>query len=129
MNFPPKAISVLILVQCLFIGMGYALTRKMARLLQQSELPAFVLNELSGCSEFVLRSGPWALLIPLLCTAWGCLRSESHRGIPLTQSVDARIAIGLTAVIICIWSYAAMQAIDAAFTLRRITVVNLNHAG
>ena len=33
MNFPPKAISALLLVQCLFIWMGYALTRRMLRVL------------------------------------------------------------------------------------------------
>lgn len=112
MNFPPKAISVLLLVQCLFIGMGYAFARKMARFMEQADLdPLFVLY-MPQCAQLVLGAGLWALLIPLSWAAWVGLRSESHRGIPLTQSVDARITIGLTAVIVCTWSYAAMQAME-----------------
>jgi len=125
MNFPPKAISVMLLVQCLFIGMGYALARKMTRFIEQADLPAVWLRAMPQCVEFVLSIGLWALLIPLLWASWVCLRSEVHRGMPLTQSVDARITIGLTVVIVCIWSYAAAQALNTALSFHGpVTVIS-----
>ena len=125
MNFPPKAISVLLLVQCLFIGIGYALTRKMVRLMEKIESPILMLDALPNYARFVLRTGLWAFLIPLLWAAWVSLRSESHQSIPMTQSADAKITVGLTVVIVCLWSYAAMQAMDVAFGFHGlITMVN-----
>lgn len=57
MNFPPKAISVLLLVQCLFIWMGYALTRRMFCFLEMTESPA-TLNPKAAIEEgrFARRS-------------------------------------------------------------------------
>ncbi|WP_395737531.1 hypothetical protein [Prosthecobacter sp.] len=126
MNFPPKAISILLLVQCLFIWMGYAFTRKMARLMAETESPLLLLNALPDHMLFVLRAGLWALLLPLLWAAWVSLRSESHQGIPMTQSTDAKITAGLTVLVVCVWSYGAMQAADAAFGYHGpLTVMNL----
>ena len=56
MNFPPKAISVLLVVQCLFIWMGYGLARKMVRLMEQSELRALA-RHMPSCASFVLGFG------------------------------------------------------------------------
>lgn len=114
MNFPPKAISVLLLVQCLFIGMGYALARKMVRVMEQvGDLNS--IRYLPDCASFVLKLGLWAFLIPLLWAAWASLRSESHQAIPMTRAVDTKITLALTVLTICIWSYGAMQAMSMAF--------------
>lgn len=124
MNFPPKAISVLVLVQSLFIWIGFGLARKMVRLMEQSELRALA-RHMPSCASFVLGFGLWALLIPLLWASWVSLRSEVHQGIPMAQSNDTKITIGLTIVIVCIWSYAAMQSIGMAFGFHGpITVIN-----
>ncbi len=113
MNFPPKAISVLLLVQCLFIWMGYALTRRMFRMLGAVELPWA--PSVPASASFVLGFGLWALLMPLLWAAWVSLRSESHQSIPMTQVVDTKITLVLTLTTICVWSYGAMQAVDMVF--------------
>ena len=110
MNFPPKAISVLLLVQCLFIGMGYALSRKMVRLLEASDL-RYLARGMPSCASFVLSLGLWAFMIPLSWAAWASLRSESHQSIPMTQ---AFITLMLTLVTVCVWSYATIQAMDVA---------------
>ncbi|MFC5455244.1 hypothetical protein [Prosthecobacter fluviatilis] len=128
MNYPPKAISVLILVQCLFIGMGYALSRKMVNVMEKVESPLLLLNALPNSMEFVLKTGLWAWMIPLLWAACISLRSESHQGIPMAQSTDAKITVGLTLLVVCVWSYGAMQAVDAAFGYNGpLTVVNFTN--
>ena len=124
MNFPPKAISILLLVQCLFIWMGHGLTRKMLRMLEQSELRALA-QHMPSSASFVLGFGLWALLIPLFWASWVGLRSEAHQGILMAQSNDTKITIGLTIVIACVWSYAAMQSMNMAFGFHGpITVIN-----
>ncbi|MDI1315453.1 hypothetical protein [Prosthecobacter sp.] len=125
MNFPPKAISVLLLVQCLFIGIGYALTRKMVRWMEKIEPPNLMLDALPNYAAFVFKTGLWAFLIPLLWAVWVSLHSGSHQGIPLIRSADAKITVGLTVVTVCLWPYAALQAMDVAFGFHGpITVVN-----
>lgn len=124
MNFPPKAISILLLVQCLFIWMGHGLTRKILRLLEQSELRTLA-GHMPSIASFVLGFGLWALLIPLLWASWVSLRSEVYQGIPMVQSNDTKITIGLTIVIACVWSYAAMQSMNVALGFHGpITVIN-----
>jgi hypothetical protein len=116
MNFPPKANSVLLLVQCLFIGMGYSLSRKMMRLMEQmwdSEMLALA-RPVPKCAGFVLSLGLWAFLIPLSWAAWAGLRAESYRSIPMTQAIDTKMSLILTLATVCVWSLAAIQAMDVA---------------
>lgn len=117
MNFPPKAISVCGLVQCLFLWMGLALARKGLRMMEQSELwRGHIIKEyLPACASFVLSVGIWAFSIPLLWTAWMTVRAETANGIVSARSLDTWITMGLTFVIVCVWSYAAMQMIGYAF--------------
>ncbi len=116
MNFPPKAISVLLLVQCLFIWMGYALTRRMFCFLEMTESPATLnARHWHYSVSWVLGIGLWALLIPLAWAAWVCLRSESHQGIPMAQVIDTNITLILTIVTVCFWSYGAVLSIAAVF--------------
>ncbi len=124
MNFPPKAISVLLLVQCLFIGMGCSLTRNMLRMLGETELRSLT-RHLPACASFVLSAGLWAFMIPLSWAAGVSLRSESHQSIPMTQAVDTKITLVLTIVTVCVWSYATLQAMDVTLGFHGpITVIN-----
>ncbi len=119
MNFPPKAISVLLLVQCLFIWMGYALTRKMIRVLETTASSAEEAIRYSQpvhyCPRWVLGIGLWALLIPLAWAAWVCLRSESHQGVPIAQAIDTNLTLILTILTVCFWSFSAALSIAAVF--------------
>lgn len=94
--------------------MGYALSRKMVRLLEQVE-DVNSIRHLPDCASFVLKFGLWAFLIPLLWAAWASLRSDYHQAIPMIQAVDTKITLALTVLTVCIWSYGAMQAMGVAF--------------
>ena len=117
MNFPPKAVSVFALVQCLFLWIGLALARKGLRIMEQSELwrRHIITEHVPSCASFVLSVGFWAFSIPLLWTAWVTVQSDTANGIVSARQLDTWITIGLTLVIVCVWSYAAMQMIGMAF--------------
>ncbi|HBJ85064.1 MAG TPA: hypothetical protein DDZ88_14575 [Verrucomicrobiales bacterium] len=108
------------LVQCLFLWIGLALARKGLRIMEQSELwrRHIITEHVPSCASFVLSVGFWAFSIPLLWTAWVTVRSETANGIVSARPLDTWITMGLTLVIVCVWSYAAMQMIGLAFGFR-----------
>lgn len=117
MNFPPKAVSVFALVQCLFLWIGLALARKGLRIMEQCEMWGEIEN-LPTCASFVLSLGFWAFSIPLLWTAWVTSRSENSNGIVSVRPLDTWATIGLTIAIVCVWPYAAMESIGMVFGFR-----------
>ena len=118
MSFPPKAVSVFALVQCLFLWMGLVLARKGFRIMEQTELWHNTTEHVPSCASFVLSVGFWAFSIPLVWTGWVTVRSETADGIVSARPWDTWATVGLTLVVVCVWSYAAMQMIGLAFGFR-----------
>jgi hypothetical protein len=119
MDALPKFVSIVCLIQTLFIVTGYLITRFWLRVWERfSGAPA---SYAGGLLEFVYAYGPWFLLVPVV---WGIVATlqmqKEIRGVSFV-AIHFVIGIGLTVLIVLAFSVSAIYAICMCFGHHRLS--------
>src|SRR3569623_1573385 len=98
-SLPPRIVTVLVPVQLCCLWLGFAICRRIMRLMEQSDELRMRFPHLP-LPVWLFHHTP--LLFFLLPLSWGaiaCLRAENAGRLMLVQPWDGRLGLGLTAVL------------------------------
>jgi hypothetical protein len=118
MSFPPKLVTILCLVQFLFVAMGFLITRGCLKLYDRivpgllgAHAPA-----VPALARFVRADGLWCLLVPLIWGVVALSRSDVIQGIASIRPMQFIIGVVLSAVLGLVFSLGAMEAVHVSFS-------------
>jgi hypothetical protein len=123
MQIPPKLITVLALLQMLFIALGFVVTRSFLR---QYESGAFYgesyAPKIPHLVLIVRNYGLWFLTIPLIWSTFAVLPGKSSRGGASVPGYQLLFGSVLTLGILVTFTMSAMLAIGLAFWIPHIVL-------
>jgi hypothetical protein len=112
MNLSPKIISVLSVVQVLFIVGGYLFTRSCLKL-YDIILSAGIPDRVPKLALFVRANGLYFLLVPLVWACAATIRGRAVRGIAFISVWQFITGSVLTAVIVVFFLLGTYQALES----------------
>jgi hypothetical protein len=112
MSFPPKLVTILCLLQFLFVTMGFLLTRGFLKVYHQVA-PGMLGSHaplIPALPRFIHDFGLWFLLVPLAWCVVAVVRGEVTQGIASLSFAQLMTGIVLTVGVILVFSFSALAA-------------------
>jgi hypothetical protein len=118
MNFPPRLVTILCLVQFCFVAAGFLITRACLKLYDlvvpgmlgpyAPAIPAFI--------RCVRNFGLWFLLVPFIWCFVAASRSEVSQGVASITLPQFIIGVAITVTLVLLFSFSALYALYISFT-------------
>jgi hypothetical protein len=117
MTLPPRAITVLCLIQAFFVMAGFFITRSSLRLFDRvvPEMLGSHAPQIPALSQFVRSFGLWFLLVPVGWCVLAVVRAQTESGIADITLPQLIIGLALTLILAIIFSLSALYAVHISF--------------
>jgi hypothetical protein len=117
MNWPPRVIAILSLIQIFFIVCGYLVTRSCLKIYDRfaADLYGTQAYPRSAIAEFVRSWGLWMILLTLGWCVFASARSRWEHSESSVSSIQFIGGIVLTLVLAWVFSLGAISAIRITF--------------
>ena len=96
MSFPPRLVSILVLMQWLFVLIGYSITRKLVKLALQSDVGYIYEQRMPSLVGMMNQAGWLFFTVPVVWGLQATLCADQEAGFAELQPRDARLGLSLT---------------------------------
>lgn len=117
MNWPPRVIAILSLIQIFFVVSGYFITRSCLKIYDRIAPDMYGTQAFprSAMAELIRSWGLWGLLIPLMWCLFASTRSRWEHGEASLNSTQFIGGIVLTLGLVWVFSLGTLNAIRITF--------------
>ena len=118
MSVPPRLVTILGLLQFLFVSIGFGVTRGFLHLYDQV-IPAVMgkyAAPIPGLAAFIRAFGLWFFLLPVIWTFFATASGQSANGSVAIPNKQFILGIVLTVALALLFTASAWLAIQASFS-------------